>query len=84
MNDEIVAEYRKKYETLDEFRVALATLGERLQLNMSDNWQEMTADIFANRQDCLCQTRAVLCPCPAGIAEAKAGRECHCGLFVGH
>lgn len=44
MNDEekIVAEYRKKYETLDEFRVALATLGERLQLNMAGNWQEMT------------------------------------------
>lgn len=54
------------------------------QLNLADNWHDLIDDIWNNRGNCTCQTHKVKCPCDAGIARAKAGGECYCGLFIGH
>lgn len=72
------------YKDLDSFQVALAEVGEKAQLNMAKNWRAITADVFANGQCCTCQTGVVRCPCVAGLAAAKQGGDCYCGLFFGH
>lgn len=76
-------EYGKRYDTLDEFRVALGQMAEQEQLNMSPNWMAITADVWANNQCCTCQVGDVRCPCRGGVALAKAGGTCHCLLLSG-
>ena len=68
----------------DEFRVTLGELAEAAKLNMAEDLQAITADLWANKQCCTCQTREVLCPCCPGAQAAKDGGECFCGLFKGH
>lgn len=74
----------RAFADIEEWRKALAEYAQAAQLNMAANWQDITADLWHNDRHCTCQVGAVACPCPAGVALAKAGGECHCGLFVGH
>lgn len=46
----------------DEFRVTLGELAEAAKLNMAEDLQAITADLWANKQCCTCQTREVLWP----------------------
>ena len=74
----------KAFNDIEEWRKALAEYAQAAQLNMAQNWRDITAELWENDRHCTCQVGAVACPCPAGVALAKAGGECHCGLFVGH
>ncbi len=85
MSEDLVEEYRKKEaKSIDEFRVNLGEFAEKAQLNMADNWKEITNDLWKNGRNCTCRVGDHPCPCPEGIAEAQAGGDCFCRLFYGH
>lgn len=62
----------------------LGEFAEAAQLNMAEDWEAITADLWANKQSCTCQTRLVLSPCCPGVQAAVDGGECFCRLFVGN
>lgn len=74
----------RAFADIEEWRKALAEYAQAAQLNMAKNWRDITIDLWNNDRHCTCQVGAVACPCPAGVALAKAGGKCHCGLFIGH
>ncbi|MBO6103282.1 MAG: hypothetical protein J6P03_08540 [Opitutales bacterium] len=72
------------YADIEQWRGALAEYAQEAQLNLGKDWRDTTAALWDNGRRCTCQVGDVPCPCPQGVALAKGGGDCHCGLFVGH
>lgn len=69
------------YQSYGEFTRALGEWGERHQLNMAANWQEIAQSIAAHGFRCTCQVAEPVCPCHAGVIQARKDGECACGLY---
>lgn len=69
------------YKSYDEFTVALGEWGEKQRLNMAKDWEKIAKDVAANGYRCPCQVDEPICPCFAGVRQAREEGQCACGLF---